>query len=142
MRIPFILLLVTATFISFSKHAYSVEQPFMESALGRLKQVVNSEKPSKPTEKLILLNSAKEDLLNVPSIYKAGQKAKARKLIELAIEQLKAGDESKAIETTQKAMTQISDGIAYIANRDKPSSETESGKSKTKSSPGYFGTSK
>jgi len=136
MKTFIVLLLAAASLVCFAEPAFSTEQPNMEAALGYLQQVAKPTPPQSSKAKLKLLKSAQETLEKVPSIYK-GQKAAARKLVELAIQQLDSGKEAAALESTEKAIAQIQDGIAYLDNLEK------AGPNSGKSGPGkpkdYFG---
>ncbi len=114
--------LFLASLTCFAELAFSTEQPNMEAALGYLQQVAKPTPPQSSKARLKLLNSAKEALEKVPSIYK-GQKAAAKKLVDAAIQQLEAGKQADALASTEKAIAQIRDGIAYLDNHDKEAAD-------------------
>ena len=137
-------ILVITALLGSSKFAFSADQPFMQAGLENLKEAA---KPaSQPTplgtvEKIDrsgLLNSAKESLDKAPLIYK-GRKADAEKFISEALEQLKAGQESKALATIQKAISKVIEGIELVDNNKGSSSNMKSKEDSSSNSGSFFG---
>jgi|GEM_PF-7085728 len=79
----------------------------MELALDYLNQAAappaqpSMLEPPKPVDRMGLLKSARQALNKAPAIYK-GRKAKAQEYVDVALEQLKRNEESKASPTSTK----------------------------------------
>jgi hypothetical protein len=70
-------------------------------------------KPPEPVDRAGLLKSAQQALNKAPSIYK-GRKAKALEYVDVALEQLKNQQESKAISYINKAISEVREGIRIV----------------------------
>jgi hypothetical protein len=112
-------LLIAAIMLVFSSTAYCKDQPYMELALDYLNQAAappsqpSMLEPPKPVDRVGLLKSARQALDKAPSIYK-GRKAKAQEYVDVALEQLKKNEESKALSNINKAIFEVREGIRIV----------------------------